>query len=321
MGKKIRRALIFSLIAFIAIFILNFFLPRLMPGDPLANLIGADEKTISQEEYEALYIQMGLDKPLIEQFFDYVGGLFSGNMGYSYHQGKDVGALLLEKLPRTLQITVPAWLLSSILGGTLGLRSGMKRSKPSDLAMSGAMAFIDAIPTFLLSIVLLIVFAFSLKAFPSSGLNSPSTAYPFLDRLWHLFLPILALTLASTPKKFFLLRNEASLAIDSQYMVYARAKGNSDTRLAFVHLFPNISSAFILSLGTSFGHTIAGSIVIETIFSIDGIGLLTYRAINDKDYPLLMGTLLVISLTVIVSNFIADIIAMLTSPASRREHE
>ncbi len=321
MRKKILRAIIFSFIAFIAIFVLNFFLPRLMPGDPLANLIGADEKTISQEEYEALYIAMGLDKSLGEQFWNYLGGLFAGRWGYSYHQGKDVGALILEKLPRTLQITVPAWLFSSLLGCSLGLRSGMKRGSAADLLGGGVMSCIDALPTFLLSIILLIVFAFSLRVFPSGGLNSPFAANLFFDRLWHLFLPILALTLATTPKKYFLMRNEAIGAIDSQYMMYARAKGIKGPRLAYVHLFPNVSNAFILSLGTSFGHTIAGSIVIETIFSIDGIGLLTYRAINDRDYPLLQGTLLIISLTVIISSLIADIIASFLNPAIRREHE
>ncbi len=321
MGKKIRNALIFSLIAFIAIFVLNFFLPRLMPGDPLANLIGADEKTISQEEYDALYKAMGLDKSLGEQFMDYLSDLGHGKLGYSYHRGNDVGALILEKLPRTLQITVPAWLFSSLLGCSLGLRSGMKRGRAEELTVTGIMAIFDAMPTFLLSISLLIVFSFSWGIFPSGGLNSPFASNLFLDRLWHLFLPVLSLTLLSTPKKYFLMRNEASGAMNNQYMVYARAKGISDARLSYIHLFPNVSNAFILSLGTSFGHTIAGSIVIETIFSIDGIGLLTYEAINDKDYPLLQGSLLLISLTAIISNFLADIIAASSNPATRREHE
>lgn len=321
MGKKIARVLIFSLIAFIAIFVLNFFLPRLMPGDPLANLIGADEKTISQEEYEALYHLMGLDKPVGEQFIDYVSDLMKGKLGYSYHQGKDVGSLILEKLPRTLQISIPAWALSSLIGCSLGLKSGMKKGSGGELALTGGMICVDAIPSFLLSIVLLIAFAFSLNWFPSGGLNSVFASNLFFDRLWHLFLPVLALTLASTPKKYLLMRNEAKSAMNNQYMMYARAKGLSANRLAYVHLFPNVSSSFIVSLGTSFGHTIAGSIVIETIFSIDGIGLLTYRAINDKDYPLLQGTLLLIALSVIISNLIADIIVSSQNPNKRREYE
>ncbi len=318
MAKKIGKSLIFSIIALVAIFVVNFFLPRLMPGDPLANLVGADEKTITQQEYDALYHEMGLDLPLGKQFANYVSDLFKGEWGYSYHQGKDVGGVIFEKIPRTLQITLPAWILSAVLACWLGLVAGNAKSRVKDIGITGGMMLADAIPTFLLAILFLILFAFEWQVLPSGGLNSPFAKNTFADRLLHLVLPVATLTIVSTPKKYLLVRNQSANIQDEPYMTYARAKGLNNARLESVHAFPNISSAFISMLGTSFGHMIAGSIIIEKVFSIDGVGMLVNRAISDKDFPMLQGALLVIALSVIVSNFIADAIAVLSDPRQRR---
>lgn len=318
MAKKIGKSLIFSIIALVAIFVVNFFLPRLMPGDPLANLVGADEKAITQQEYDALYHEMGLDLPLGKQFANYVSDLFKGEWGYSYHQGKDVGGVIFEKIPRTLQITLPAWILSAVLACWLGLVAGNAKSRVKDIGITGGMMLADAIPTFLLAILFLILFAFEWQVLPSGGLNSPFAKNTFADRLLHLVLPVATLTIVSTPKKYLLVRNQSANIQDEPYMTYARAKGLNSARLESVHAFPNISSAFISMLGTSFGHMIAGSIIIEKVFSIDGVGMLVNRAISDKDFPMLQGALLVIALSVIVSNFIADAIAVLSDPRQRR---
>lgn len=318
MAKKIGKSLIFSIIALVAIFVVNFFLPRLMPGDPLANLVGADEKAITQQEYDALYHEMGLDLPLGKQFANYVSDLFKGEWGYSYHQGKDVGGVIFEKIPRTLQITLPAWILSAVLACWLGLVAGNAKSRVKDIGITGGMMLADAIPTFLLAILFLILFAFEWQVLPSGGLNSPFAKNTFADRLLHLILPVATLTIVSTPKKYLLVRNQSANIQDEPYMTYARAKGLNNARLEIVHAFPNISLAFISMLGTSFGHMIAGSIIIEKVFSIDGVGMLVNRAISDKDFPMLQGALLVIALSVIVSNFIADAIAVLSDPRQRR---
>lgn len=318
MAKRIGKSLIFSIIALVAIFIVNFFLPRLMPGDPLENLIGADEKSITQEEYDALYREMGLDLPLGKQFANYVSSLFKGDWGYSYHQGRDVGAIIFEKIPRTLQITMPAWLLSALIACWLGLVAGNKKSRFADVGITSGMMIVDAVPSFLCAIVLLILFAFEWKVLPSGGLNSPFAENAASDRFLHLILPVMTLVLASTPKKYLLVRNQSANTMDEQYMSYARAKGLSNARLEYVHTFPNISATFISMLGTSFGHMIAGSIVIEKVFSIDGVGLLVSRAINDKDFPALQGALLIIAISVIVSNFVADVIVSLCDPRQRR---
>ncbi len=318
MAKRITKTLIFSIVALAALLAVNFFLPRLMPGDPLANLVGADETTLSQEQYDELYHEAGLDLPLGKQFANYLSGLFKGDLGYSYHRGGDVGAIILEKIPRTLQITLPAWILSALLAFWLGLVAGGRKSSLLDAGISGGMMILDSVPTFLFAIVLLILFAFEWKILPSGGLNSPFAQNLFGDRLLHLILPVATLTFVSVPKKFLLVRNQSANVQDTQYMTYARAKGLSEVRLNTAHVFPNISGAFISMLGTSFGHMIAGSIVIEKVFSVDGVGMLVNRAIFDKDFPMLQGTLLVLAISVIVSNFIADVICALCDPRQRK---
>lgn len=321
MSKRICKNLIFSVVALVAIVIVNFFLPRLMPGDPLSNLIGADVEGVSQEEYDALKAETGLDKPLSEQFANYVKGLFSGELGYSYSRGQDVGALIAQKIPATLQIAFPAWIISAFLALWLGMSAGYRKSKPLDYALSSGMVLIDAVPTFLMAIALLILFAFKWKVLPSGALNSidaQAGASGFTDRLWHLVLPVGTLVLVSTPKKYLLMRNLSAAASDEQYVVYAKSKGLSNTRIKLCHIFPNVSGAFISMLGTSFGHIVAGSIIIETVFSIDGIGLLVSKAITDLDYPVLQGAFLTIALCVLFSNFISDVICLICDPRQRR---
>ena len=316
-GKRLTRSIIFSIVALAVIFVVNFFLPRLMPGDPLSFLIGAEEG-ISQEEYDRYYHEMGLDKSLGEQFADYVDNLFHGRLGYSYHHGRDVGEVLRQKIPRTLQIAFPAWLISALIALMLGAYAGYKRRKGFDRITSGAMVIFDTVPTFLMAMLLLIVFAYELNLLPFGSLNSavtPDNAFlAFADRLKHLILPVLTIVLVSTPKKYLLMRSAAAKAVDEKYIVYARARGLSTPVIVFKHVFPNVGQPFISMLGTGFGKILAGSIVVEMIFSIDGMGMLVSRAITDMDYPVLQASLMLIALSVIISNLIADIICVLISP-------
>lgn len=319
--KKLINSLIFSIVCLAAIFIVNFFLPRLMPGDPLTFLMGADESEFTQEDYDYYYHEMGLDKPLSQQFADYVKGLFKGELGYSYHYGKDVGGVIAQKIPRTLQIAFPAWIISALLAYFLGTHAGFKRGSVGDGLLTGGMVLIDTVPTFLVGILLLIIFAFELKALPFGSLNSvivPSDPFAaFLDRLEHLVLPVLTIVLVSTPKKYLLIRNAAASAMDEKYIVYARARGVKGIGIRTRHMFCNIGQPFISMLGTSFGQILAGSIVVEMIFSIDGMGMLTNRAIMEMDYPMLQATLLIVALSVIIAHFITDVICVLITPRAK----
>ena len=320
--KKLAKSIIFSLIALLAILLVNFFLPRLMPGDSLAHLVGTDDgSSIDSEQYEEYYKMLGLDLPLGKQFANYIDDLFHGRLGYSIRHGRDVGDVIKEKIPRTLQIAFPAWIISATLALFLGTLAGYKRRGVFDTVATGASVIIDTVPTFLIAMLLLIVFAYELNWLPFGSLNSVTApgggAAAVADRLKHLVLPVLAIVLASTPKKFILMRNISAKAVDEKYVVYARARGLSQTSVIFRHVFPNVGQPFISMLGTSFGKILSGSIVVETIFSVDGMGMLVSRAITELDFSTLQAALMVIAVSVIAANFLADLICILISPKRR----
>lgn len=320
--KGLLRSLIFAAVCLAAITIVNFFLPRLMPGDPVLNLIGVEDHVFTQEEYDRYYRAMGLDKSTAEQFGNYLKGLFKGELGYSYHLGRDVGEVLSEKIPRTLQVALPAWIISAALAYLLGTAAGYRRRHAADTAITGFMVVFDTAPTFLISMLLLIIFAYELNVLPFGSLNSiiiPSDpALAFADRLKHLVLPIAALVTASTPSKYLMMRNTAARAMDEKYVIFAKARGLNTGTVINRHIFTNIGQPFITMLGTSFGKTLSGSIIVEMIFSIDGMGLLVNNAIADKDYTVLQAALFFIAVSVIIANFAADIICAVIDPRSRK---
>lgn len=321
--KKLTRSIIFSVICLAVIFVVNFFLPRLMPGDPLGHLIGSDDASaMSPEQYEEYYHMLGLDKSLGEQFADYTKNIFSGKLGYSIHYGRDVADVINEKIPRTLQIALPAWIISAVIALVLGTVAGYKKSRPFERITTSAMVTIDTVPTFLMAMLVLIVFAYELRLLPFGSLNSvvvPDNGFmAFLDRLKHLILPVLTMVLVSTPKKYILMRSVTAKAVDEKYIVYAKARGLKNCTVLFGHIFPNVGQPFISMLGTSFGKILSGAIVVEMIFSIDGMGMLVSRAISDMDYPVLQAALMVIAVSVILSNLISDMMCVLIDPKQKQ---
>lgn len=319
--KKLLTSLIFSIICLVAIFVVNFFLPRLMPGDPLAFLMGAEDAEFTQEDYDYYYHEMGLDQPLSKQFGNYIKDLFHGNLGYSYHYGKDVSKVIAQKIPRTLQVVLPAWIISAVLAYFLGTYAGYKKGTLIDSTVTGGMVVLDTMPSFLVGILLLIIFAYQLKLLPFGNLSSTippeSSGLKIADRIEHLVLPVLSIVLISTPNKYMLMRNTTAKAMGENYIVYAQSRGLSGSKIRIKHIFCNIGQPFISMLGTSFGHILSGSIVIEKIFSIDGMGMLTNTAIMDMDYPMLQATLMIIAVCVIISHFVTDIICALITPRAK----
>lgn len=319
--KKLTYSVIFSVISLIAIIVFNFFLPRLMPGDPLGFLMGGDDAALSAEEYAYYFHQMGLDKPVIVQFFNYLGELFSGKLGYSYVQGRDVSAVIFEKIPRTLQIAIPAWIITAVLALVFGMNAGYKKGRALDSSITLTMVIIDTVPTFLMAMLIIIIFSYEANLFPLGSLNSinpPENGFLFfMDRLWHLTLPILTIVIVSLPKKYILMRNLTAQTVNEKYVLYARARGVSHGSLLYRHVFPNIGQPFISMLGTSFGRTVSGSVIVELIFSIDGMGMLVNNAISALDFPMLRAALLIISAFIIISQLISDIICYLITPKQR----
>lgn len=321
MQKYIRHILI-ALTAFAAVVVLNFALPRLMPGDPVYLLTGLDAETLSAEVYARYYSALGLDLPLAQQFAVYLEDVFGGSLGYSYHYNATVASLIAERLPATLQTVLPAVVLSTLIALAAGLAAGRKARGIGDTLFTGSSVLLNAVPTFMIAMVLVILFSFTLGWLPYGNLSSPGadigTIEGFGDRIVHLILPIATLVLATTPPKYMMLRASAAKENDEKYVLYARSRGLSPSRISFVHVFPNAGQSFLTMTGMNLGAMLGGSVVTETIFSINGMGLLVSQAITSLDYPVLQGCLTVISAFILGVTVVTDIVLMLADPKVRR---
>lgn len=321
-----KKKLISSIACLLIILVFNFALPRLMPGDTVLMLVGMDEDLVTANEYEYYREKTGADKPLTAQFWDYVSGIFKGDLGYSYHHKASISALIAQRLPATLQISVPAVLISSLIALVLGCLMGMRKGGRLEGAVTAVQIIIDAVPVFLAGLLLITVFAFKLAWLPTGALSSirvPEGHFAALaDRLKHLVLPVSTLVLASVPAKYLMVCSTVSRQRDEKYVLYAKSKGLSNSKLVFRHILPNICQPFIAMVGMSVGFVVSGSLVIENIFSITGMGSLISQAITARDYPVLQGCLFVSALVIVIANLLTDLLCYALDPKVRyKVHE
>ena len=202
-----KKKIVTSVICLAVILVFNFALPRLMPGDTVLMLVGMDEGVVSADEYAFYAEKTGANKLLLQQFGEYLLGVFRGDLGYSYHHKAEVSQLILRRLPATLQLALPAVILSSLLALALGCLMGMKKGRPVENAVTGMQIALDAVPSFLLALLLLALFAFRLGWLPMGALNSLRVPEggALRDRIWHLILPVGTLVLGSVPPKYLML--------------------------------------------------------------------------------------------------------------------
>lgn len=239
--KDYKKNMLLALGCFLVIVVLNFFLPRLLPGDPVAYLTGFAEEDMTPAQIDYYRQALHLDKPLIVQFGYYLRSLADGTLGYSYKKSAAVALLIRERPGYTL------------------------------------------------------------------------------DRLRHLALPILTLTLAALPNRYLLVRNMAAQETDEKYILYAKQRGLSGRTIRWSYLLRNIAQPFVNMLGMSVSVCVGGSVVIERIFSIGGMGSLLTEAVYTLDYPLMQGILFVTTCIMVLSILLCDLICVLIDPKRRRE--
>ncbi len=320
--KKYVRHIASALICFLCVLVLNFALPRLLPGDPVAYLTGFEEETMSPETYEYYYNALHLGESGISQFGHYLKSIFDGTLGYSYKKEATVSSLIAEKAGYSLQIMLPAVFISLLLSLLWGLHSGYKKGTVFDRISTSSVIVFNAVPAFMIAIVLAIVLSIKAGWFPYSGLSDSTvtqgTVAYFLDRIHHLVLPVAAVVLASFPSRYLLMRNTAADFADDKSVLYAKQRGLSDGKIKYGYLFKNIAQPFITMAGATVGGCIGGSIVVESVFSINGIGGLLDSAVTTLDYPLMQGILFVTTFAVVVSIVVSDVLCILIDPKVRK---
>jgi microcin C transport system permease protein len=270
---------------------------------------------LDPEFIKSLEKQFGFDKPAYERFFLMLWNYARFDFGKSYFRDTTVLQLIKEKLPVSISLGIWLTLLTYLISIPLGIRKAVNDGSPFDVWTSGAIIIGYAIPGFLFAILLIILFAGGsfFNLFPLRGLTSDNWAMlpwygKILDYFWHLVLPIVSMGLAAFATMTLLTKNSFLDEIRKQYVLTARAKGNSERQVLYGHVFRNAMLIVIAGFPGAFVHAFfSGSLLIETIFSLDGIGLLGFESVLNRDYAVVFATLYILSLVGLVVNLISDL--------------
>ncbi len=294
--------------------VLNFFIPRALPGGPLGGGAGPDSTLLPAGSRQALLATYHLDAPLSAQFVQYLAGLARGDLGQSFITHRPVSAIVAERLPWTLFLVGGAVVMAACLGGLLGWASAQRRPRRLVTPAFAVAIGVGTLPEFLVAMILIVSLASSRHVFPAGGALTPFAAagagLPRLlaDIAWHAALPGLVLVIALLPPFALLVRNAAIPVLGERYLVAAQAKGLPPRRIAW-HALRSALPPVVTLLGLRLAAAVGGAAVIERIFAYPGMGLLLYDAVGARDYPVLQGVVFISSLAVLTMNFLLDLLA------------
>jgi peptide/nickel transport system permease protein len=296
---------------------LNFFLFRVMPGDPARTLI--HNPRISPEIIANLEKVFGLDKPLYMQYLYYLKNMITGNMGMSFAFRRPVADIIAEKMGNTILLVGVATVLSIVIGVIIGIIAAYKRGSRIDISALAFSLFMWAMPAFWLGIIMIIVFSIYFRAFPTSGITIPGYSHNSFfdlakDVAHHMFLPTITLALVLLGEYFLIMRNTLIDVLTEDFIMTARAKGLSDARILQKHALKNALLPMVTIIAISLGFIVAGAIEVETVFSWPGLGRLIYEALRNRDYPILEGVFAIVSICVIIANFASDLLYAYIDP-------
>lgn len=309
MTRYIVKRLLSIIPVLIGISLVVFFSVRLIPGDFATIALGTQ---YTEEAASALREQYGLNRPLVEQYFIWLGQLLQGNMGYSYASGAAVAALLGNALPVTLELTFLSLMMAVLIGIPMGYWAGCKRNQLPDSIVTVIGLLGISIPGFWLGTMMILLLSLKLGLFASGGFVPLSEG--LAANLKSMVMPVLALGSAVSAVVMRSSRSAMIEVIDQEYIKMVRAKGASGPRLIFKHAVRNTLINVLTILGLQTGSLLGGSVVIEKIFSLPGIGSLALKAINSRDYLLLQGTVLFVALMFVLINLIVDLLYSVVNP-------
>ncbi|MFM6995509.1 MAG: microcin C ABC transporter permease YejB [Limnohabitans sp.] len=338
MFSYILKRLLLMVPTLLGVLLVTFVVIQFVPGGPVEQMVarleardaggesalqagsyrgrqGVDPAQI--EQIKALY---GFDKPAHERFFQMLGQFAVFDLGQSFYYAKDVGQLIVERLPVSISLGLWTFFISYLVSVPLGIAKAVRAGSRFDTWTSVAVLVGYAIPGFVLGVVLLVVFGGQLQWFPLRGLTSSnweqlSFMAKVTDYLWHIALPVTASVLGAFAVTTMLTRNSFLEEIRKQYVMTARAKGLSERRVLYRHVLRNALIPLVTGFPSAFiGAFFSGSLLIETLFSLNGLGLLSYESVMRRDYPVVMGTLFLFTLIGLVTRLISDLCYVWVDP-------
>src|SRR5699024_3803 len=324
--KKFTHFMLFTLLRLatllVAICLISFLLVKNAPIDPIQAYIGADMMKVSPEQREQIEEYWGLDEPLLVQFTNWGSAVIQGDLGTSMIYRQPVSDVIAERFRHSIVLMMSAWGLSGIIGFTLGIIAAMNRGRWMNRAIQLFSYTIASTPTFWVGLLMVIVFAVWLGWFPV-GLGVPvgvlSADVTWLDRLQHLILPALTLSIVGVANITLHTRQKMIDVLSSDFILFARAKGEKGVSLFWRHGLRNVALPAITLQFASFSELFGGAVLAEQVFSYPGLGEATVQAGLRGDVPLLLGLVIFSTIFVFVGNTIADIVYKFVDPRTREE--
>lgn len=298
-----KRTILIVPILFAVTFIV-FCIMNLTPGDPGTQILGM---SATQEQIQQLNHELGFDRPFFTRFFDYCIDVLQGNLGTSYRTRLPFGQELLSRLPNTLYLGLISFAFSSIIGISLGIVAAVRQYSLADVLASVTAIFFASVPAFFLGMIFIYVFSLKLGWFPTFGASG----------LQHFVLPIATLTLTASVSVLRLTRTTMLEAIKQDYIRTAIAKGCSKTRITWKHAFKNAILPVITVMGINAGNILGGTIIVETVFAIPGMGTYILTAINAKDIPVVLSSTVILSSVFCLIMILVDVLQGLIDPRIR----
>ena len=308
------------LVAIPTLLIISFMIFSLLyitPGDPVLLMLGSgDTQSVSQEQYDAVRAELGLDKPFFERYMDFITGAVTGDLGTSYITGEDVFDTVMMRMPATLILTVASVLVGLLVAVPLGILAAVKHNSIWDSIATFLATIGVSLPKFWFGLVLIIYLSLRLKIFPSQGIA-------YIDRdglgafLSHLFLPAVSLGLGLAATQTRMIRSSMLEVLNQDYIRFAKSKGFKDKIVIIRHAFKNAMIPVVTVLGSEIGALLGGAVVTETIFSWPGVGRLAMNSIARRDYPMIQGNTLILCALFLLINLFVDIIYAWLNPRIR----
>ena len=287
------------------------------------SFFGAGElnPNMTEEAIAALKAVYGLDKPLFEQYIDWVINIFSLNFGISFVTGQDVSSEILKRLPVTLIMNITALISVFIISLYLGVKSALNYEKKTDYIIRQISLVSFSMPSFYLALLFIIFFSLNLDLFPIAGLHSiePKTGFEYYtDMAWHLVLPVGVMIFVGLGSMIIYVRSLTLEILKSDYYYFALSRGIEKRELLRYYIFPNLLPPIVTLLGLSLPGLIGGSVILESIFGIEGMGQLFFMSALSRDYPIIMGTLMITAFLTLIGNMVADLILLRLNPYMKR---
>lgn len=306
--------LLHLLMVLLGVSFLVFMLLDLMPGDP-AEIIVASSANPSPEAYEEIRRALGLDQPLMLRYLQWLGAAVTGDLGVSFRTGQGIGDAIAERLPVTLELLVLAEVISLAIAIPLAVMSARRRDTAFDKAIAFVAFGLQSTPNFVVALVLIVVLAVNFGIFPAIGFVPISEGLG--ENLRSLAIPALALSSALIPLYLRVLRNEVIRTLQEDFILMARAVGLKSRTVLFRYALKPSMPTLVTVVGINIGTLIGGTLIIELISGLPGIGTLLYTGINNRDFVMVQGIILFVAAAYVIANFLVDMLYTILDPRVR----